>query len=165
MTDREEREQVLARLSNLLDVCPGQEIKLSFKDIMALEYAVNFLKKEFGMWKGAGMTDRENYLKELQVMHDWMQAANFILSSPERIKALDYAISSIKIDLKYDLLYENKPIITLDELKALKTEVDEIVLPEHIKSVDGSFAFCEALEYVDNILDKKISGLEDRENG
>jgi len=50
--------------------------------------------------------ERQNVIEVLEHMLEWMKAANTVLSKPERIKALDYAINSIKIDLKYDLLYE-----------------------------------------------------------
>ena len=55
------------------------------------------------------MTDREerqHVIKVLKNMLDWMEAANKINSTPERIEAVKYAIASIETDLKYDLLYE-----------------------------------------------------------
>ena len=55
------------------------------------------------------MTDREErqqVIKVLQNMVDWMESINYIVATPERRRALEYAIASIKTDLKYDLLYE-----------------------------------------------------------
>ncbi len=65
------------------------------------------------------MTDkeeREQVLKTLTNMRDWMEAAQQINSTPERINALNYAISSIKTGLKYDLLYEGKQIADADKM-------------------------------------------------
>lgn len=50
--------------------------------------------------------ERQHVIEVLQNMVDWMEAANYIVATPERIHALDYAIASIETDLKYDLLYE-----------------------------------------------------------
>lgn len=55
---------------------------------------------------------------------------------------------------------EPTPPSTLDELKELKQEIDEIDLPKELHEPCECFAFCEALEFVDNILDKKIAELE-----
>ena len=67
------------------------------------------------------MTDkeeREQVLETLTNMRDWMEAAQQINSTPERINALNYAISSIKTDLKYDLLYEDNQIDDADKMIA-----------------------------------------------
>jgi hypothetical protein len=67
------------------------------------------------------MTDREEreqVLETLTNMRDWMEAAQQIRSTPARINALNYAISSIKTDLKYDLLYEDNQIDDADKMIA-----------------------------------------------
>ena len=67
------------------------------------------------------MTDREEreqVLETLTNMRDWMEAARQIRSTPARINALNYAISSIKTDLKYDLLYEDNQIDDADKMIA-----------------------------------------------
>lgn len=50
--------------------------------------------------------ERQHVIKVLQNMVDWMEAANYIVATPERRHALFYAIASIKTDLRYNLLYE-----------------------------------------------------------
>lgn len=67
------------------------------------------------------MTDREEreqVLETLTNMRDWMESARQIRSTPARINALNYAISSIKTDLKYDLLYEDNQIDDADKMIA-----------------------------------------------
>lgn len=67
------------------------------------------------------MTDREEreqVLETLTNMRDWMESARQIRSTPARINALNYAISSIKTDLKYDLLYEDNQIADADKMIA-----------------------------------------------
>lgn len=70
------------------------------------------------------MTDREEreqVLETLTNMRDWMetiQQVNSSYSTSARINALNYAISSIKTDLKYDLLYEDNQIADADKMIA-----------------------------------------------
>ena len=49
-------------------------------------------------------------------------------------------------------------------IEDIKTEIAKIEIPEDVKTVDGSFAFCQALEIadiaIDRVMSKHISGKE-----
>jgi len=44
------------------------------------------------------------------------------------IEALQYAVTSLKTDLKYDLMYEGEEIYTKDEVKAMLTKLQQEIL-------------------------------------
>ena len=52
--------------------------------------------------------EREKHIEQLEALLEGMQRCEEVMSMPNRIKAIEYAISSIKTDQKYDLLYEGK---------------------------------------------------------
>lgn len=78
----------------------------------------------------------------------------------DSVEALQYAISSVKTDLKYDLMYENIPIITLDELKEIREEINNL---QTYKLISGDTELYLSKDSVLAILDKKVSGMEKAE--
>ena len=57
------------------------------------------------------MSDREvrkKHLKQLEALLEGMRKCDTVVSSPNRIEAIAFAISSIKTDLKYELIYEGQ---------------------------------------------------------
>jgi len=53
-----------------------------------------------------GIPNRARHIEVLEDMLVGLDQGYHIAPSDERIEALRFAISSIKVDLKYDLLYE-----------------------------------------------------------
>ena len=66
------------------------------------------------------MNEREHHIKVLeQFLHDYQAWGEDI----ELEKTIKYAISSLKTDLKYDLLYEGEEIYTKADMMAMLTEL------------------------------------------
>ena len=85
-----------------------------------------------------GINKREHYIKVLEKMFYSMEKleTGVILPTSEVKTALAYAISSLKTDLKYDLMYEGEEIYTKDEVKAMLTELRQEIL-QKIDSLQG----------------------------
>lgn len=82
-----------------------------------------------------GMSEREKHIKVLENLLSHYKAREkcegyYDSTLKDNVEALQYAISSLKTDLKYDLMYEGEEIYTKDEVKAmlteLKTEIEEL---------------------------------------
>lgn len=88
-----------------------------------------------------GMSEREHHIKVLeQFLQDYQEWGEDL----ELEKTIKYAISSLKTDLKYDLMYEGEDVYTMEEianmfndwyytkdevitvLKELKQEIEEL---------------------------------------
>ena len=48
-------------------------------------------------------------------------------------------------------------ISALSAIEDIKAEIAKIEIPEDVKTVDGSFAFCQALEIADIAIDRAMS--------
>ena len=72
------------------------------------------------------------------------------------IEVIDNAIECIKNGTPFDSVIED-----------IKAEIAKIEIPKDVKTVDGSFAFCQALEIadlaIDRAVDKHISGKENND--
>ena len=67
------------------------------------------------------MSEREHHIKVLeQFLHDYQEWGEDL----ELEKTIKYAISSLKTDLKYDLLYEGEEIYTKADMVAMLKEID-----------------------------------------
>lgn len=80
-----------------------------------------------------GMSEREKHIKVLESLLSHYKAREkcegyYDSTLKDNVEALQYAVTSLKTDLKYDLMYEGEEIYTKDEVKAmlteLKTEID-----------------------------------------
>jgi hypothetical protein len=56
----------------------------------------------------------------------------------DNVWAFDYAIASLKTDLKYDLMYEGEKIYTKDDIVAMLTEI-QLGIEEHEESIIGHY--------------------------
>ena len=80
-----------------------------------------------------GMSEREHHIKVLeQFLHDYQEWGEDL----ELEKTIKYAISSLKTDLKYDLIYEGKEIYTKDEVIVMLTELQQEIL-QKIEQLKG----------------------------
>lgn len=118
------------------------------------------------------MTDREEREKHLRILEGLLKALKGCISvipTEERIKAVKYAISSIKTDLAYDLEYEKISFITLNELKDIREEIARYTFFLSLSKERSAIGQVEWSGYlikesdVLEILDKKISELESKE--
>ena len=68
-----------------------------------------------------GMSEREHHIKVLeQFLHDYQEWGEDL----ELEETIKYAISSLKTDLKYDLMYEGEEIYTKADMVAMLEELD-----------------------------------------
>lgn len=75
----------------------------------------------------------------------------------ELFESLIYAISSLKTDLKYDLMYEGVKVYTEDEVIAMITEI-QLEIEE---SENCGKAFHLGLQMASNIIQQKITSLQE----
>ena len=68
-----------------------------------------------------GMSEREYHIKVLeQFLHDYQEWGEDL----ELEKTIKYAISSLKTDLKYNLLYEGEEIYTKSDMVVMLEEIN-----------------------------------------
>lgn len=69
-------------------------------------------------------------LTRKQVIEILEKADSTVYKEPKTktAQALEYAISSLKVDEAYQLIYEGKEIYTKDEVKAMLTELKQEIL-------------------------------------
>ena len=87
------------------------------------------------------MTDREQREKVIEVLQDIlerMRGCEILVLTESRKASLDYAISSIKTDLKYHLMYEGEDIYTKDDMAAILTEI-QTEIAGNIESIVGHY--------------------------
>lgn len=110
------------------------------------------------------ISDREHHIKVLeQFLHDYQQWGEDL----DLEKTINYAISSLKTDLKYDLMYEGKEVYTKDDFVAmlaeLQLEIEELEKPRchNASHADG----CVSKWKVEGVIQQKINKLKENENG
>lgn len=108
------------------------------------------------------MTDREKHLDWLCRLKSNLKVfipKDFHLDEFEQ--SLDYAISSINTDLKYDLIYEGEEVYTKADMVVMLTdiqlEIEETVKEEEL--IDKEWA--NGLHYSEKIIQQKIDALGD----
>lgn len=104
---------------------------------------------------------REEVVETLKTMVFGAQAFKRF-NSKER-ESLDYAISSLKTDEAYQLMYEGEDVYTKNEvivmLMGLEGEIDEVSW--NIEWPDGSDETIVEMDSVDNIINQKIDKLKE----
>ncbi len=96
-----------------------------------------------------GMNEREHHIKVLEQflketkgkIELYSENKNIDLTKEKEIvETLGYTISSLKTDLKYDLIYEGEEIYTKDEIKAMlieiQLEIEELCTPPAYQDED-----------------------------
>lgn len=112
-----------------------------------------------------GMSEREHHIKVLeQILHDYQEWGEDL----ELEKTIKYAISSLKTDLKYDLMYEGEEIYTKADLVAMLTEIqlecEENTVRWYVGRVDGKSDDVVLMETINDIIQKKINALRQKED-
>ena len=110
------------------------------------------------------INEREHHIKVLeQFLHDYQEWGE----DSELEKTIKYAISSLKTDLKYDLMYEGEEIYTKADFVAMLTELQleiEDLYPEHQCSGELT-GFADAIETITPIIQQKINSLKEIKDG
>lgn len=104
------------------------------------------------------MTDREKHIKNLSCIMDSMPDD----ACGDWRDSLAYAISSLKTDEAYQIMYEGGEIFTKDDVVAMMTElqleIEELDLkdsvPDYQKGAD------ETREYIADLLQQKIDAFD-----
>ncbi len=111
-----------------------------------------------------GISEREHHIKVLeQFLHDYQQWGEDL----DIEKSINYAISSLRTDLKYDLMYEGEEVYTkanivamLEEIKLKITEksyYDTTIIGNYEDEVRIDLV---ELDDVNDIIQEKINTLE-----
>lgn len=79
------------------------------------------------------MSEREHHIKTLENLLSHYKAREkcegyYDSTLKDNVEALQYAVTSLKTDLKYDLIYEGEEIYTKDEVKAMFTKLKQEIL-------------------------------------
>ncbi len=74
------------------------------------------------------INEREHHIKVLENLLSHYKSREkceryYDSTLKDSVEALQYAISSLKTDLKYDLMYEREEIYTKDDMRAILTEL------------------------------------------
>ena len=100
-----------------------------------------------------GMSEREHHIKILeQFLHDYQEWGEDL----ELEKTIKYAISSLKTDLKYDLMYEGEEIYTKADMVAILTKLQ---LEVH-ELWDDNADYIEGVYDSEKIIQQKINALK-----
>ena len=106
------------------------------------------------------MTDREKHISVLQNID-----RAYRTFTQEEYRALEYAIASLKTDLKYDLMYEGEEIYTkadmLSMLYKLRSEI--INMPKYFPYSDHTRWFIDGDVF--GLIDKQINALKENKDG
>ena len=103
---------------------------------------------------------RKQVIEELQKMLDYCSIRQD--STPERKQALVYAISSLKTDEAYQLMYEGGEIYTkadiVNILEELKKEIIELPFPQREPEYMKGYSYCQ-MNILDYVIQDKINAL------
>lgn len=97
---------------------------------------------------------RKQVIEELQKMLDYYSIRQD--STPEREQALVYAISSLKTDETYQIMYEGGEIFTKADMVAMFTDIYEEI--SSVKTADIGEVIVKG--ECKNVIQKKINALE-----
>ena len=120
-----------------------------------------------------GISEREHHIKVLENLLSHYKAREKCEGSndstlKDNVEAVQYAISSLKTDLKYDLMYEGVKVYTEDEVVAmfteLKTEIKELWDSRYDVWLDNQYYIgkSDTLGEVDEVIQEKINALKEQ---
>ena len=104
------------------------------------------------------MTDREKHISVLQNID-----RAYRTFTQEEYRALEYAIASLKTDLKYDLMYEGEEAYTKADLVAMLTELHirmEEIGDDLDPTEDWDYGYKSGVEDMIQLLDERIDKLK-----
>ena len=112
-----------------------------------------------------GISEREYHIKVLeQFFHDYKEWGEDL----ELGKTIEYAISFLKTDEVYQLIYEGEEIYTKDDMVAileeLRTQMEKYE-PKWAENDEQAVASCRTWEDLDDIIQQKIDKLKENTDG
>lgn len=112
-----------------------------------------------------GMSEREYHIKVLENLLSHYKAREqcegyYDSTLIDNVEALEYAISSIKTDEAYQIMYEGGEMFTKDEVIDRLTDIQS----EIEESENCGKAFHLGLQMASNIIQEKINALKETEN-
>ena len=106
-----------------------------------------------------GISEREHHIKVLeQFLHDYQEWGEDI----ELEKTIKYAISSLKTDLKYDLLYEGEEDYTKDDLVAILKNLKQDFIAEAYGIEMDRTDYVVNVADIDKVIYQKINSLKEQ---
>ncbi len=128
-----------------------------------------------------GMSEREHHIKVLENLLSYYKAREkcegyYDSTLKDNTEALHYAISSLKTDLKYDLMYEGEEIYTKADMIAMLSELKYDLYQELCKEIHGkedcpctnqttsclaTFRVCDADSAIGRTIQQKINKLKE----
>lgn len=111
------------------------------------------------------ITEREKHIKVLENLLSHYKAREkcegyYDSTLKDNVEALQYAISSLKTDLKYDLMYEGEEIYTnadmVEMLEDLRLDFQEAELAGELDNKELIFA-----DEADDLIQQKINSLKE----
>ena len=111
------------------------------------------------------MNERAEHINNLIALKDFCNNNGVFTLASNIEQSLDYAISSLKTDLKYDLMYEGEDIYTKADMVTMLTEIKDKVnniIPTIYNCVSANFL--EGIRAYDKLIQQKINSLKESEN-
>ena len=114
-----------------------------------------------------GMSERTVYIKNLIALKDFCNNNGVFTLASNIEQSLNYAISSLKTDLKCDLLYEGEKIYSKADMVAilveLQLEIHEAETHRYDDPIDKAFNL--GLHRGGGIIQQKINALKENKDG
>lgn len=115
-----------------------------------------------------GISEREHHVKVLENLLSHYKAREkcegyYDSTLKDNVEALQYAISSLKTDLKYDLMYEGENVYTKADMVAMLIELKNKLIDKswNIDMYDDDLDFeCCYLKDIDEVIQEKINALK-----
>ena len=117
-----------------------------------------------------GMNEREHHIKVLENLLSHYKAREkcegyYDNTLKDNVEALQYAISSLKTDEAYHIMYEGGEIFTKDDVVAMLTELqlecNENTVRWYCGRIDGKSDDIVLMETINDIIQQKITALND----
>lgn len=123
-----------------------------------------------------GITERAVHIKNLIALKDFCNNNGAFTLANNIEQSLDYAISSLKTDLKYDLMYEGEEIYTKTDTAAILKELEYELYHALCHEIHGkedcpctnqttsclaTFRVCDANRAIYKVIQEKINALKE----
>lgn len=108
------------------------------------------------------INEREHHIKVLeQFLHDYQEWGEVL----ELEKTIKYAISSLKTDLKYDLMYEGEEIYTKANMVAMLEDLKQDIIAEAYGIEMDCSDYVVNVADIDMVIQQKINVLKENDDG
>lgn len=103
------------------------------------------------------ITEREKHIKTMENLLSHYKARErcegyYDGTLKDNVEALEYSISSLKTDLKYDLMYEGEDIYTKSDMVAMLTEIQLEI--EELDTPNNGSAYIDCAEIIQQKIDR-----------